>query len=365
MNPNPNLLSFLGVPLPRSDRPTTKQLPYSNDSYSSWRTESNSLLNASKVCLATGRCRRNADLRSGNCKWYFGHEVQVITFYKDNVGWCVVVVPAQSTRVSASEGRGNSAIHLYGCSKKSLYDALEGVQWQTERSIGKSFQMGDGNGSVIADDSKAHCICRPPAPSPPVAEQESKIRDLEARLQRVEKDLIEIAAPIEGSSYNVDNPDQPCSAEIGPMLQRIERTLEAVEQRLDSCRVETPANTSLADSSHQHPTNPVPDSLLSTPKLVSYGIQQDSETEIPTLDLIMGQQPRSTALSSHLGGDFDGSNSGTAITPTATTTERSTTPRTGPDEAAELNRDLMREEINRALAGVMVSLAGLLGRGVA
>lgn len=238
--------------------------------------------------------------------------------------------------------------------------------------------MGDGNGTVIADDSKVHCICRPPAPSPPMAEQDSKIRDLEVRLQRVEKDLIEIAAPIEGSSYNIENPDEPCSADIGPMLQRIERTLEAVEQRLDRCRVETPANTSLAKISHQHavtesdavthshelPTSPVPDPLLSTPTLVSHGIQQASETETPTLDLTMGQQPRSTALSSHLGGDFDGSNSGTAMTPTATTTERSATPKTGPDEAAELNRDLVREEINRALAGVMVSLAGLLGRGV-
>lgn len=85
-------------------------------------------------------------------------------------------------------------------------------------------------------------------------------------------------------------------------------------------------------------------------------------TEIPGPEIVHRSPPRSSTPTSGRDGHFEDFNSETGMTPSASTTERSITPRAGPDVAAELNRDLLREEIDRALARAMLSMAGILGR---
>lgn len=340
-----------------------------------------------------------ADPRLANCQWYFGHEVQVITFFKP-LGWCVVVVPASSTMASAMLAHDNNAIHLFSHSY-SIYKALGIMQDQLQRQIGKSFRMGEGNDCVIVDDSKVPCDCIPPVSSPMIAEQQSKLLDLDTRLQGVEKDLSVILEPIESSDIGSNNgdvigsssklvPDLPSAAEIWPMLQRIERTLDTIEQRMERGTVEIAAGTSpansggipavpptaddrstepdtTADSQHHqtannrsttpestadsqhHATVRAPDWGL-TPRL--YDIPGAAEHDAETSRFEPADGPHSPIPTQHCDLDtyWNDTDNGTVMTPSVTATVRSVTPRTGPDEAAVLNRDLF-------------SLAGLLGTG--
>lgn len=56
--------------------------------------------------------------------------------------------------------------------------------------------------------------------------------------------------------------------------------------------------------------------------------------------------------------------SSTIMTPSACTTEGTRTPIAEPDKEAQLGRDIVREEVNRALAEAVATLAGLLSRDV-
>lgn len=72
--------------------------------------------------------------------------------------------------------------------------------------------------------------------------------------------------------------------------------------------------------------------------------------------------------SAHGGKDYHPPPRPTVLTPiTSETTEGSRTPIAEPDGAAQMNREIIREEVNRALAGAVANLVGLLscdvGRG--
>lgn len=63
-------------------------------------------------------------------------------------------------------------------------------------------------------------------------------------------------------------------------------------------------------------------------------------------------------------GDCQDPPSPTVMTPSAHTTEGSRTPIANPDRAVLVNRDMVREEVDRALAGAVANLARLLNGGV-
>lgn len=92
------------------------------------------------------------------------------------------------------------------------------------------------------------------------------------------------------------------------------------------------------------------------------GLWFERMTEIPGPEIVLRSSSGSSSPTSDHDGHFEDVNSEAVMTPSASTTERSITPRAGPDAAAELNRDLLRGEIDRALARAMFSMAGILGR---
>lgn len=170
-----------------------------------------------------------------NGKWYFGHEVQVITFYlHPSASWCVAVYEAGSTRASAS---GTDGIHLYADSTKSLYKALEIAQWKLEERIGKMFRVVEGIAAPILEDSPEPCDCLPLPDLPRKSELEcqNKIGELDARLQAVEDKLLH------GDAGSSGGPSGSSGHEIGPALDKIERKLEAIEIQIQARAAETPS----------------------------------------------------------------------------------------------------------------------------
>lgn len=253
---------------------------------------------------------------SVNCKWYFGHEVQVVTFYlHPSKSWCVAVYPADSTRASATDSSSNHNIHLYADSTHSLYQALERAQWKMEERIGKIFRLPDGETIPILEDSPATCHCQHPShlPANSIAEHQNKVEELETRLQAVEHTLLLSDACASGAS---SASAQGCTIQtVGSTLQKIESKLEAIELQMQQRAAET-----------------------ATPAALPAGPMIDEVTDMPDASI------RAELVTSRL---------------VAAEAGRSIPPRAGPDGPVECNRDVIREEINRALAGAVIELAGV------
>lgn len=182
-------------------------------------------------------------------RWYFGHDVQVITFSNSITGWNAIVIPAHSTRASALEGCANNDIHLSSRWSTSLYNAVYSVQSQLHTRIGEICRMDEGHKTLYIDEPNAPCNCQHDQSSPVIV-KEDKVRELEARLHGLEKRLLDIAAPFgdgnvpggAGSSVTQANSVQGISS----VLQKIESKLEAIEQRMQH---------SAADMTHTTRTN--------------------------------------------------------------------------------------------------------------
>lgn len=346
-----------------------------------------------------------------NSKWYFGHNVQVITFSSANYQQHVIVIPAHSTRASALDGSGNNDIHLCG-NGSGLEQALNSVLWQLKIEIGRMYRVDEKSKTLSIDESNAPCNCQHGQPTPVMTEVNDMFRDFENRLQGLEKRLLDVTAPLEDRHA----PGSPCSSStqastvqgIESVLQKIESKLEAIEQKLQRCTAErthaTLANnkstrgvTSATDIWDHQPNlsaNDEEHAITKTPGLLLGAQHQGPEWEPepsriecepepskpkgepgrPVPGPALKQSPSSPAYSirfsrlpsSQYDINIEDLYCAADITPSDSPTERSVTPRVGPDEAVDLNRAVMREEINRTLAAAMISLAeGLLrsGRG--
>lgn len=268
---------------------------------------------------------------------------------------------------SPSPSGGDDAIHLYSNSGTSLSAAVDIMLAQLENRIGNRFRMVEGNTNAIIDDSTAPCGCPPVS----AALVENKLLDIDARLQHVEKNLSVIMEPIEPSDLGSNAEDPPStdrpSANIWPTLLRIERTLQPIEKMTIRRTVETAADAPLADDSPPpfvFTTTETPEQatteILELGRSTPAPIQPDMpgtgahETETTASD---STSPAESYRGSVYSDDVK------VITPSLTATVRSATQWINPDEAAELNRDLMRVEINRALAGAMGNLVRMLEGG--
>lgn len=261
--------------------------------------------------------RAGFNVTSVNCKWYFGHDVQVVTFYlHPSTSWCVAVYPADSTRASATDSSSNHHIHLYADSTNSLYQALERAQWQMEERIGKLFRMPEGETLPILENYTTTCHCQHPSDLPrnSIAEHQKKVEELETRLQVVEHTLLLVDEDRLGSPSG--SSAQACSIqEIGSTLQKIESKLEAIELQMQHRAAET-----------------------ATPAALPAGPMIDEVTDI-------SDAPICAEL--------------VTPTPVAVATGRSIAPSAGQDGPVELSRDFIREEINRALAEALIELGGV------
>ncbi|KAL0635211.1 hypothetical protein Q9L58_005857 [Maublancomyces gigas] len=305
-----------------------------------------------------------------NSKWYFGHDVQVITFYNPSSSWNAIVIPAHSTRASALESSTNNDIHFSGSSRTSLYQVLNDVQWQLESEIGKKCHMDEGSKTLSIDESNAPCNCQHVESSPGMVKQKDKLRELEERLQGLEKGLVDGTATF-GDANVPGSACYPSSVQgISSVLQKIESKLEAIEQQIQQHTAERSYATHANDETIYEMTNRA--DIRDDQPNPSANDREQSITEIPDMQL-GGEHQRSecqpelaepgAALESHSRSSAPFSQCGSAadMTPSGITNERFVTSRVGPDTAAEFNRDIMREEINEALAEAMFGLAkGLL-----
>lgn len=284
--------------------------------------------------------------------------------------------PVHFTRALAFQGSSDTDIHLYGDSKVSLYQALEEAQFTMETAIGDIFTTTQSNKPPVIKRYDELCGCHQRPASPTLAEYEVKVQDLETRLE-----VLENKSPAEKAQHNaVDTPGCPDSPsaeassakEIWPMLQKIEHKLEAIEQQMHHCPAEnttptTPENIHGVTAAVVTQAPPCSTSVDTGDQLIPRSAQPlrlwfERMTEIPGPEIVLRSSSCSSTPTSDHDGHFEDFNSEAGMTPSASTTERSITPRAGPDAAAELNRDLLLEEIDRALARAMLNLARILGR---
>lgn len=115
-----------------------------------------------------------------------------------------------------------------------------------ESGIGDIFTTTQSKKSPVIKRYDELCGCHQRSASPTLAEYEVKVQDLETRLQLLEnKSSAETAQHDAGDTPGCpDRPSTEASSaqEIWPMLQKIEHTLEAIEQRMHHYPVE---NTTL------------------------------------------------------------------------------------------------------------------------
>ncbi|KAL0632792.1 hypothetical protein Q9L58_008308 [Maublancomyces gigas] len=296
-----------------------------------------------------------------NCRWYFGHDVQVITYYYGrSSAWCVVVYHADSTLFSVAEDSTDNDIHLFDCSSNSMYHALQKAQGKIEQVIGKLFGTEEGVGIPTINELPARCGCEHSPTYNASADQEIRVRVLEVKLQALEKKLRDGNTQL-GHEDTTGSHGGP-SAQAGStqkheaMLQSIESRLESIEHGMRNHRGETTIATALVEgelipesnrSDLSHPSQAWPWSGLTQPR----------------------PQPRTERD----GTERDDFNSATNMTPSTEPSERSATPSTDPADGIQsiipeagpdgLNRAILRHEINRALATAMIGMAGLLGSG--
>lgn len=251
-----------------------------------------------------------------------------------------------------------------------------------ESGIGHIFKTREGNKPPVIKAYEERCGCQQGPASPTVTDYEAKVQDLATRLQALENKSPAGTAQLNDrdTAGRPSSPSAEASSaqEIWPMLQKIERRLEAIEQRMHHCPAENTTTATTDDGENIHGVTVAVDTQDTPFDTAAHPAEQlnppiprgaqlprsffERVAEIPGPEMMLISSSRSLTQSSDHDEHFEDFNSETDMTPSASTTERSITPRAGPDAAAELSRDLLREEINRALAGAMVDLAGILGR---
>lgn len=278
---------------------------------------------------------------SVNCKWYFGHEVEVITYFSQvSQRWYVHVYHAEATVPSMSQDGSNNDIHQYGDSKHSLSDALRVVERQIDGRMAKLFYMESGAEFPSISEFPVSCGCKH-ASTIAVVNHANKIEMLEAKLLALQGELRGAGARPDRYDRTIKH-DSP-KTHAGSMqatLQTIESKLATIEQHIQQSVGEITAAPALPDS----PLIPE-----ATPIEVDNVQSGDTSTLVNRLFA--------------LNRDAD-------WTPRTTTSDRSITPKPGlddratPDAAPELTHAILRQEINKALAAAMVGMADVLGSGV-
>lgn len=233
--------------------------------------------------------------------------------------------------------------------------------------------MDEGSKTLSIDESNAPCNCQHVGSSPGMVKQEDQFRELEDRLHGLEKRLVDGTATF-GDANVPESACYPSSVQgISSVLQGVESKLEAIEQQIQQRTSEKSYATHANDKTIYEMTNRA-DIRDDQPNPSANGREQ-SITEIPDMQLGAEHQRSEcqpeiaepgAALESHSRSSAPSSQSDSSdltadLTPSGIINERFVTPRVGSDAAAEFNRDIMREEINEALAEAMFGLAkGLL-----
>lgn len=291
------------------------------------------------------------------------------------------------------QGGKNNDVHLSGDSKESLYKALELTYWKMEERIGQIFEIREGGGAPAAEDFPLSCNYEEQPASPDYAANLNRIIDVETRLQALENKLIHGTAQLKventPGSLGIPNAQASSIQQIEAMLHKVESKLEAIEQRMQHRPAEIATPPALAAGPIRAGVTPV--DMHTTQS----GETADSRENLivpipcntqplgtgPSIWVVSGETnvrlspPRSSPLSSRDGIECDDFNSTTDMTPSASTSERSVTPKPsadeagrsvptslGQDEAVDHNQHILRQEINKALAGAMIELGGLLWR---
>lgn len=297
-----------------------------------------------------------SDTVSANCKWYFGHEVQVITYFsRARSIWSVLVYQVDATIHTSPRDTAGNDIHLYASSPSMLSYAIEAMEWQLYDLMDQAFTMEEGARFPGIKKYPARCDCHQ-SPSFVVTDHANTVQALEARLQALEDKLGD-------RNTNLDSSAQAGSLQT--TLQTIESTLTSIEQRLQ----DRPAETTAAPVQDVSPVDVDPVQSEEQLELPVFSLQDRvswkgfGQLQLPSLD----GSGRSTFVSDVATTAVTNSRPPTATGTRARTptlgSEQASRPVTGPDEAAQLNRAIMRQEINKALAAAMVGMAGLLDTG--
>lgn len=283
-------------------------------------------------------------------KWYFGHEVQVIMFAHQPTGGChVVVYPADCNLVSAV-GRD---IHLHA-GAADPYHALSAVLRDIRTRIASCFRVGDANAAPVLLECEPPCRCLQSTVSLVMVREGSEGEG---------SPPLENNRNITSGSGNSGSRAQ----DILPVIQKIQLTLEVMEQRLRHCPVETALHpmdlrAGQTDAAVRRPVQVVTPTADRTRIGESSVVLEDSEHEtkpcVPELFLV--PQSSASMSASHNSGEVT---SQPRMTQSDSSTGKFGKPKTGLDEADEHIRDLIREEIGRVMAGAMGSLAPPAGSG--
>lgn len=152
--------------------------------------------------------------------------------------------PQRVTRYTSAAG---NQIHLHARSPRSLLLAVNGLLSQILARIGECFQVPDGEQqpAPVVSDCEAKCTCVQPTSLLAITGQENEIGEIQDVSPTVETEFADgVYQPREEETAR--RTDTSCSPgvhpgsaqEILPVLQQIERNLEAIKQRIHLCPVE-------------------------------------------------------------------------------------------------------------------------------
>lgn len=306
--------------------------------------------------------------------------MQVLTFYETPTNtWHAIVYPADCTLASASA----SQIHLHGRAAWSEYQAVDAVLDKIRNRIYKCFLLGGANEAPIFLEQEAPCNCHQRTIS--VVGQGSVGPDAEIVSPSVENKSTHGADPTRASDApNISTgssslgTQQPAAQEILSVIQNIQSTLEAIEQRMHHCPVYTSSPLSSGGdvdirAGQPNPTIHSPVQAVTPPadRTISGGLSVlsgDSPLDDQPRRPVVSLRPQSGAstLASHFDADIIFNED---LTFDARLAIRALeiglfgTSTFSPDEADEHTRRLIREEISRVLAGAMSSLTELVRSG--
>lgn len=282
-----------------------------------------------------------------NCKWYFGHEVQVITFRTRATGkWSAIVYPADCVLASAS----SDDIHLHASSLPSLYTAVKNVRNITCDLIGDRFLLKSGDVAPVLHNYEAPCNC---------LQQTASLTVVQHGGQGVGGDSSATADQHRGPEVEAG-----VAPDIFPVLDKIQSTLDGIEQQMHLRPV---GNAALRDGTDVHhrddptahgsepvitPTanlNLIPQAsgVLSVCSSVAGSVEENySRPSTPAAfqDLPLG-------MSSF---PYNSTTEGRVVASVVSSTESCALL----DDPDEHIREVIRMEIGRVLAGAMGSLAG-------
>lgn len=206
------------------------------------------LHSANQRSVSRGRAPDPSLTLPDNCKWYYGHEVQVVTFYSPaTCTWCAIVYPADCTLLSATSDQ----IHLHGRWANYLPTAVYKVREQMYKMIGERFLLGADGVAPVLHNREAPCTC---------LQQTASLTVVQHDVQGAGNNASDAAGQQRGS----DAPDITSGSgssgihavgtqEILPVLEKIYSTLEAIEQRMQHRPVDTATQPEDNDSYRRSP----------------------------------------------------------------------------------------------------------------